>query len=151
MPPSRYDRACCHYHYSHLYKHFFSSISHKILDLREGHLFYTLHGHQGASTAVSFSQDGSRFASGGSDNQVLVWKTNFDAVSEHDVQEQSRRQPSRERERDRDRERASHVVRGPSSVPNTVQPRHHIATAGRTDMVGTHSHPWPAGLISMFC
>ena len=50
----------------------------QILDLHEGHLFYTLHGHQSASTASAFSPDGSFFASGGDDSQVLIWKTNFD-------------------------------------------------------------------------
>lgn len=50
----------------------------KVLDLREGHLFYTLRGHQGAAQAVNFSQNGAYFASGGADNNVMVWKTNFD-------------------------------------------------------------------------
>ncbi|CAD5115146.1 DgyrCDS4150 [Dimorphilus gyrociliatus] len=63
----------------------------KILDLLEGRLFYTLHGHQacilfeGPATAVSFSLKGDYFASGGADEQVLVWKTNFDQVNYEEV------------------------------------------------------------------
>ncbi|KAI9361191.1 WD40-repeat-containing domain protein [Zopfochytrium polystomum] len=51
----------------------------KIWDLKEGHLFYTLHGHKhGPTTAGVFSKDGDFFATGGSDAQVIVWKSNFD-------------------------------------------------------------------------
>lgn len=51
----------------------------------EGRLFYTLHGHQGPCTAVAFSKSGEYFASGGSDEQVLVWKTNFDQLDFSEV------------------------------------------------------------------
>ena len=44
----------------------------KIMDLIEGRLFYTLHGHKGPATAAAFSSDGSYFASGGADEQVSV-------------------------------------------------------------------------------
>ncbi|NXJ99721.1 POC1A protein, partial [Corythaixoides concolor] len=57
----------------------------KILDLLEGRLLYTLHGHQGPATCVAFSRTGDLFASGGSDEQVMVWKTNFDAADYGDV------------------------------------------------------------------
>ncbi|KAM4036683.1 POC1 centriolar protein homolog B isoform 2-T2 [Anomaloglossus baeobatrachus] len=50
----------------------------KVLDLLEGRLLYTLHGHQGPVLSVAFSRDGEQFATGGTDAQVLVWKTNFD-------------------------------------------------------------------------
>ncbi|KAJ3326605.1 hypothetical protein HDU76_012778 [Blyttiomyces sp. JEL0837] len=51
----------------------------KIWDLKEGHLFYTLHGHKhGPTTAGTFSPDGDFFATGGSDAQVMVWRSNFD-------------------------------------------------------------------------
>lgn len=50
----------------------------QVWDLREGQLFYTLHGHEGASMGVAFSPAGDYFASAGADEQVMVWKTNFD-------------------------------------------------------------------------
>ena len=41
-------------------------------------LIYTLHGHQPHSaTAVAFTRNGEQFASAGSDNQILIWDTNF--------------------------------------------------------------------------
>ncbi|XP_053152664.1 POC1 centriolar protein homolog A isoform X4 [Hemicordylus capensis] len=57
----------------------------KILDLLEGRLLYTLHGHQGPATCVAFSRTGEFFASGSFDEQVMVWKTNFDAADYSDV------------------------------------------------------------------
>lgn len=38
---------------------------------------YTLEGHEGPVNAVVFSQDGEYFASGGADDQVLVWRSNL--------------------------------------------------------------------------
>lgn len=57
----------------------------KILDLMEGRLLYTLHGHQGPATTVAFSRTGEYFASGGSDEQVMVWKSNFDVIDYGEV------------------------------------------------------------------
>ncbi|KAF3706147.1 POC1 centriolar protein -like protein B [Channa argus] len=57
----------------------------KILDLLEGRLIYTLHGHKGAVITVAFSRAGDLFASGGADGQVLMWRTNFDTKSYKDV------------------------------------------------------------------
>jgi hypothetical protein len=37
----------------------------RVWDLREGQLFYTLHGHEGATNAVAFSPAGDYFASAG--------------------------------------------------------------------------------------
>ncbi|CAF0950464.1 unnamed protein product [Didymodactylos carnosus] len=62
----------------------------KIFDLLEGRLIYTLHGHQGPAMAVTFSKQGDYFASGGQDQQVLVWKTNFDATVPFDPVASSR-------------------------------------------------------------
>uniref|UniRef100_A0A673NHY7 POC1 centriolar protein homolog A n=1 Tax=Sinocyclocheilus rhinocerous TaxID=307959 RepID=A0A673NHY7_9TELE len=39
-----------------------------------------IHGHQGLASCVSFSRTGDFFTSGGSDEQVMVWRTNFDSV-----------------------------------------------------------------------
>ncbi|KAJ3342375.1 POC1 centriolar protein A [Gonapodya sp. JEL0774] len=53
----------------------------KIWDLKEGHLFYTLHGHkQGPTTTATFSPVGDYFSTGGSDAQVMVWKSGFDSI-----------------------------------------------------------------------
>ncbi|XP_069484101.1 POC1 centriolar protein homolog B-like isoform X2 [Ambystoma mexicanum] len=57
----------------------------KILDLLEGRLVYTLHGHKGPVLAVAFSRSGEQFASGGTDAQVFVWKTNFDGFNSKEV------------------------------------------------------------------
>ncbi|KAH6569124.1 hypothetical protein BASA61_009517 [Batrachochytrium salamandrivorans] len=57
----------------------------KVWDVKEGHLFYTLHGHKnGPTTTAVFSPDGDYFATGGSDAQVMVWKSNFDQVDRLD-------------------------------------------------------------------
>jgi centriolar protein POC1 len=45
--------------------------------LRHGKLAYTLFGHEGASTACTFSYHGDYFATGGSDSLVMLWKSNF--------------------------------------------------------------------------
>ncbi|NWH62104.1 POC1B protein, partial [Geococcyx californianus] len=57
----------------------------KILDILEGRLIYTLHGHKGSVLSVAFSKGGEKFASGGADAQVLLWKTNFDAFDYKEV------------------------------------------------------------------
>lgn len=46
--------------------------------MKEGHLFYTMCGHQGGVFAVKFSPDGEYFSSAGHDTNVLVWKTNIE-------------------------------------------------------------------------
>ncbi|XP_071408215.1 POC1 centriolar protein homolog B isoform X3 [Pithys albifrons albifrons] len=57
----------------------------KILDLLEERLIYTLHGHKGPVLSVAFSKGGEKFASGGADAQVLLWKTNFDSFDYKEV------------------------------------------------------------------
>ncbi len=52
----------------------------QVLDLAEGTVFYTLHGHEGPALGVAFSATGDQFASAGADKSVLVWQTNFDAA-----------------------------------------------------------------------
>ncbi|KAL5033564.1 hypothetical protein BDEG_21568 [Batrachochytrium dendrobatidis JEL423] len=57
----------------------------KVWDVKEGHLFYTLHGHKnGPTTTAVFSPAGDYFATGGSDSQVMVWKSNFDQIDQFD-------------------------------------------------------------------
>lgn len=57
----------------------------KVWDVKEGHLFYTLHGHKnGPTTNAVFSPKGDFFATGGSDSQVMVWKSNFDSLESGD-------------------------------------------------------------------
>jgi centriolar protein POC1 len=59
----------------------------KIWDVKEGHLFYTLHGHKnGPTTTAVFSPGSDFFATGGSDSQVMVWKSNFDTVDRIDTE-----------------------------------------------------------------
>ncbi|KAI8929630.1 WD40-repeat-containing domain protein [Entophlyctis helioformis] len=59
--------------------------SRSVWDVKEGHLFYTLHGHKfGATTTAVFSPTGNYFATGGSDSQVMVWKSNFDEIDKMD-------------------------------------------------------------------
>lgn len=50
----------------------------QVWDLREGQLMYTLHAHEGCTNSVGFSPAGDYFASAGVDEQVMVWRTNFD-------------------------------------------------------------------------
>lgn len=54
----------------------------QIWDLREGHLLYTLHGHKKPIYSTRFSPRGDFFASGGDDEIIMVWKTNFDQMDE---------------------------------------------------------------------
>nr|AAR16318.1 DKFZP434C245-like protein [Tetraodon nigroviridis] len=66
----------------------------KILDLLEGRLIYTLHGHKGPVFTVAFSRDGDLFASGGADGQMLMWRTNFDTKPDLSVLQQHSRRSS---------------------------------------------------------
>jgi len=50
----------------------------KIWDLRQGHILYTLYGHEGQSTSCAFTPCGDYFATGGSDSVVMVWKSNLE-------------------------------------------------------------------------
>jgi len=49
----------------------------KIFDLRKGCLLYSLYGHEGTVQVVNFSRDGTLFASGGSDNNLILWDSNL--------------------------------------------------------------------------
>lgn len=55
-----------------------TSLINQVLDLLEGRPIYTLKGHSDSVTSITFSEEGNYFASGGSDCQIFVWKTNFE-------------------------------------------------------------------------
>ncbi|KAK2184924.1 hypothetical protein NP493_249g11102 [Ridgeia piscesae] len=97
----------------------------KVLDLLEGRLFYTLHGHQGPVTAVGFSQTGEYFASGGADEQVMVWKTNFDLLDYADILQSHK-------SRDRSEVPAPTVRDIPPRV-ETLPPSHRCHTNAQVD------------------
>eukprot|EP00887_Chlorella_sp_A99_P000976 scaffold5.g976.t1 len=65
-----------------------------VWDLQEGQLFYTLHGHEGPVLGAAFSHGGEHFASAGADQQVMVWRTNFDACLASAVEAVARRGPA---------------------------------------------------------
>jgi centriolar protein POC1 len=44
----------------------------KVINVLEGHPIYTLQGHEGPVTSVTFSANGEYFAPGGVDQQILV-------------------------------------------------------------------------------
>jgi centriolar protein POC1 len=52
----------------------------KIWDLRQGHILYSLYGHEGAATSCSFSPGGDFFTSSGADSVVMVWKSNLNEI-----------------------------------------------------------------------
>jgi len=49
----------------------------KVWDLRQGHILYTLYGHEGAANTVNFSPSGDYFTSSGNDSVVMIWKSNL--------------------------------------------------------------------------
>jgi len=48
-----------------------------VWDLRQGHILYTLYGHEGSSNTVNFSPSGDYFTSSGNDAVVMIWKSNL--------------------------------------------------------------------------
>lgn len=52
------------------------------MDILEGRPIYTLKGHTGGISSVSFSSDGKYFASGGRDKELLIWESNLE---QHDT------------------------------------------------------------------
>jgi len=59
----------------------------KIWDLRQGHILYTLYGHEGASTSAAFSPCGDYFTTGGSDSVVMVWKSNLEEQEQEFIED----------------------------------------------------------------
>jgi centriolar protein POC1 len=48
--------------------------------LRQGHILYSLYGHEGAANAVGFSPNGDFFTTAGSDAIVMCWKSNLNEL-----------------------------------------------------------------------
>ena len=61
----------------------------KIWDLRQGHILYSLYGHEGSSTTCSFSPGGDFFTSSGADAIVNVWKSNLNDLETEVLDETS--------------------------------------------------------------
>jgi len=59
----------------------------KIWDLRQGHILYTLYGHEGASTSAAFSPSGDYFTTGGQDAVVMVWKSNLEEIEQEFIED----------------------------------------------------------------
>ena len=59
----------------------------KIWDLRQGHILYTLYGHEGASTSANFSPCGDYFTSAGQDSIVMVWKSNLSETDQELIED----------------------------------------------------------------
>lgn len=49
----------------------------KVWDILKGTLAYTMYGHNGEIKACAFSKKGDFFATGGSDCNLLIWKSAF--------------------------------------------------------------------------
>jgi centriolar protein POC1 len=49
----------------------------KLWDLRKGCLAYNIMAHDSGATCCKFSHHGDYFATGGCDNVINIWKTNF--------------------------------------------------------------------------
>eukprot|EP00117_Sycon_ciliatum_P042242 scpid69615/ scgid0795/ POC1 centriolar protein homolog B; WD repeat domain 51B len=91
----------------------------KVVDLLEGRLFYTLHGHQDAALSATFSPSGQHFCSTGADGKVLLWRTNFDAVDYNDLL-QSRPRRDFSSSKSSQRPAASARQQPPSSLPTSL-------------------------------
>ena len=61
----------------------------KIWDLRQGHILYSVYGHEGSSTTCSFSPGGDFFPSSGADAIVNVWKSNLNELDTEVLDESS--------------------------------------------------------------
>ena len=48
---------------------------------------YTLYGHEGATSAASFSPSGDHFITGGADSVVLCWKSHMNEHATEDLNE----------------------------------------------------------------
>ncbi|XP_029657229.1 POC1 centriolar protein homolog A-like [Octopus sinensis] len=97
----------------------------KVLDLIEGRLFYTIHGHK---VSIKFSCDGQNFATGGADEQLFLWKTNFDLAVKK-VQEKENETNMKKYETD------YCSAAEDQSLPRNEDPQNHVKqlNGGQTD------------------
>lgn len=51
-----------------------------VYDANDGDLVHSLKGHRDIVYAVAYSKDGKRFASGGADKQIIIWKSNCEGI-----------------------------------------------------------------------
>lgn len=59
----------------------------RIWDLRQGHILYTLYGHEASSNCANFSPCGDYFTTGGGDSVVMVWKSNMSESEQEFIEE----------------------------------------------------------------
>ena len=57
----------------------------KIWDLRQGHILYSLYGHEGAANTVGFSPSGDYFTTSGADSIVMCWKSNLNELDTENI------------------------------------------------------------------
>ena len=52
----------------------------RTISRRDGELIKSLKGHKDTVYCVAYSSDGKRFASGGADNQIIIWKSTCEGI-----------------------------------------------------------------------
>jgi len=61
----------------------------KVWDLRQGHILFSLFGHEGAASTCAFSPGGDYFTSSGADSVVMVWRSHLNEVETEELDEVS--------------------------------------------------------------
>lgn len=104
-----------------------------MLDLLEGRPIYTLKGHCGAVTAIKFSPTGEFFASGGCDQQLLIWKTNFDNDDVTKIVKRSLYSPGVKSKSKSSKESPSSRSKEPQEINNEDDPEDNTNKNQKTD------------------
>ena len=58
----------------------------EIWDSRQGHILYTLYGHERTASAVQFSSTEEFFVGGEVDSRIMVWKSNIERSEENVIE-----------------------------------------------------------------